>query len=33
MVMDINIFAIDGEKGAPIAVPLICWKVACPKEK
>ena len=26
-ITDINILAIVGEKIAPMAVPLICWKV------
>lgn len=26
-IVDIKILAIVGEKGAPIAVPLICWNV------
>ena len=26
-VVDIKMFAIVGEKAAPVAVPLICWNM------
>ena len=33
IVVDIKILAMVGEKAAPMAVPLICWKMWSAKAK
>ena len=33
MIVDMKMLAMVGEKAAPMAVPLICWKMCPAKEK